>query len=125
MPPNKDRSAKGLDKMEELFGRKYDPDASVMPKEFVEYTVGHLFGEVWQNPAISIEERSLLTCTILVALNRENEQRLHFSGARNLGIERAKLEAAITHTAHYSGWPSAVSAFGVLEEVWPKEESLG
>jgi alkylhydroperoxidase/carboxymuconolactone decarboxylase family protein YurZ len=25
----------------------------------------------------------------------------------------------ITHVAHYAGWPVAVSAFRVLDEVWP------
>ncbi|MEM8917462.1 MAG: carboxymuconolactone decarboxylase family protein [Pseudomonadota bacterium] len=121
MASDDNRFAKGLDKMEELFGRRYDPDGSVMPEEFIGHTVAHLFGDIWQNPALSIQERSLLTCTLLVALNRENEQRLHFPGARNIGIPREKLEAAITHAAHYAGWPSAVSAFAILEDVWPAE----
>ncbi len=115
------RFAKGLDKMEKLFGRRYDPEGSVMPTEFVEYTVAHLFGDVWQNPALTIQERSLLTCSLLVALNRENEQRLHFPGAKNVDVPREKLEAAITHVGHYAGWPNAVSAFAVLDEVWPAE----
>ena len=63
-----------------------------------------------------------MTCTVLIAMGRENEQRLHFQGARNLGISRKKLEAAITHIAHYAGWPVAVSANGILEEVWPRED---
>ena len=51
----------------------------------------------------SCEQRSLITCTVLVALGREPEQRLHFRGARNLGIERATLEAMINHVAYYAG----------------------
>ena len=38
--------------------------------------------------------------------------------AAYLGIPRAKLEELITHVAHYAGWPAAVSAFRVLDEVW-------
>jgi len=60
----------------------------------------------------------MITCTVLVALARENEQVLHFRGARNVGIPRAKLEAMITHVAHYAGWPVAVSAFRTLDSVW-------
>jgi 4-carboxymuconolactone decarboxylase len=82
------------------------------------HTMTHLFGDVWQGGDLTLEERSLITCTVLVALGRENEQRLHFRGARNLGIERQKLEAVMTHVAHYAGWPVAVSALRVLAEVW-------
>ncbi|OUS10222.1 hypothetical protein A9Q90_01870 [Gammaproteobacteria bacterium 54_18_T64] len=93
-----------------------------MPEKFIDYTLEHLFGDVWQGDELSLEQRSLITCTILVALNREAEQRIHFPGARNLGVKRDQLEAMITHAAHYAGWPVAASAFRVLAEVWPVEE---
>ena len=89
-----------------------------MPKPLWDYTVKHLFGDLWQQDDLTLEERSLATCTILVALNRENEQRVHFVGAKNLGIPRAKVEAIITHAAHYAGWPCVGSASTVLNEVW-------
>lgn len=91
-----------------------------MSRRFADITMRHLFGDVWQGDDLELAERSLLTCTILVALNREAEQRLHFVGARNLGVPREKLEAMITHAAHYAGWPCAASAFRVLGEVWPE-----
>jgi 4-carboxymuconolactone decarboxylase len=93
-----------------------------VPKKFVDYSLEHLFGDVWQGEELSLEERSLVTCTILVALNREAEQRIHFRAANNLGLPRERLEGMITHAAHYAGWPVAASAFRVLAEVWPEEE---
>ena len=90
-----------------------------MPKRFRRWTVEHVFGEVWQGGELTLEERSLVTCTILMSLAREDELRLHLTGARNLGIPREKLEAIISHAAHYAGWPVAVGAFRALEEVWP------
>ena len=93
-----------------------------MPEKFTNYTLEHLFGGVWQGEELNLEQRSMITCTILVALNREAEQRIHFPGAKNLGVKREQLEAMITHAAHYAGWPVAASAFRVLAEVWPVEE---
>ncbi len=90
-----------------------------MSDAFRGYTMAHLFGDVWQGDELELQERSLVTCVALIALNREHEQRLHFTGAKNLGIPREKLEASITHVAHYAGWPNAVTAFRVLDEVWP------
>ena len=89
-----------------------------MPADFQRYSMEHLFGDVWQGKDLSLEERSLITCTVLVALNREHEERAHFRGARNLGIPRQKLEAMITHVAHYAGWPVAATAMRVLDETW-------
>lgn len=82
------------------------------------HTVSHLFGVIWQDPRLALPERSLITCSVLVAAGREAELRLHFRGARNLGIPRERLDAMITHVAHYAGWPVAVSASRVLSEVW-------
>lgn len=96
---------------------------AAIPEKFTQYTMAHLFGDVWQGEEIPLELRSLITCTILVALNREAEQRIHFPGARNLGVTREQLEAMIIHAAHYAGWPVAASAFRVLAEVWPVEEA--
>lgn len=104
----------------ELAGRLFKgapPTKGVSP-DLMAHTIDHLFGDIWQDQRLSLEQRSLVTCTVLVTLARESEQFLHFRGARNLGISRDTLEAMITHVAHYAGWPVAVSASRVLAEVW-------
>lgn len=119
------KRAKGIAFFKKLVaGQKREPSLgrSSVPNDFSRYTIEHLFGDVWQGDDLPLELRSLITCTILVALNREAEQRIHFPGAKNLGVEREQLEAMITHAAHYAGWPVAASAFRVLGEVWPLEE---
>ena len=114
---------KGKKLIERLFGTL--PAGNPLSDDFRRMTEEHLYGDVWQDPGLAVEERSLVTCAVLVALGREAEQCIHFAGARNLGIPREKIEAAITHIAHYAGWPVAVSAFRVLEEVWPAAEKKG
>lgn len=116
-----DRMEKGRALAAKLFAGAERRASAVMPKKLQDYTVGHLFGDVWQGDDLTLEERSLITCTTLVALNRLNEQRVHFFGAKNLGIPRAKIEGMITHLAHYAGWPCAASAVQVLNEVWPAD----
>ncbi len=100
-----------------------DGSAPPLPDELQRHTFEHLFGDVWQGTDLELQERSLITCTVLVALARESEQMLHFRAARNLGIERSKLEAMITHVAHYAGWPVAVSAARVLDAVWTEMDA--
>lgn len=115
-----DKREKGMAMVGKLFAGT-GAGGLTLPEDFGRYTIEHVFGDLWQGEQLSLQERSLATCVTLVALNREAEQKLHFVAARNLEIPREKLEAAITQVAHYAGWPVAVSAFRVLNEVWPVE----
>ncbi|MEM7704496.1 MAG: carboxymuconolactone decarboxylase family protein [Pseudomonadota bacterium] len=115
-----ERERRGTELLATLFGRH--PSELPWPERLTEYTISHLFGDVWQRGSLEMQERSLITCTALVALGKEAEQRAHFKGARNLGIPRKKLEDMIIHIAHYAGWPAGVSAMRVLDEVWPLGE---
>ncbi|MGI9328628.1 MAG: carboxymuconolactone decarboxylase family protein [Pseudomonadales bacterium] len=115
-----EKVARGRELAEKLFAGA-SAGSGPMPKALRNYTMGHLFGDVWQQDDLPLEDRSLVTCTILVALNREAEQRLHFVAAKNLGIPRPRMEAMITQAAHYAGWPCAASANRVLNDVWPSD----
>lgn len=110
------RIAKGRELAAKLFAG--GPATPKVHRSLIGHTIAHLFGDVWQDDALELQQRSLITCAVLVATGRESEQLLHFRGARNLGISRATLEAMITHVAHYAGWPVAVSASRTLAEVW-------
>lgn len=114
-----EKRAKGVELAKKILAGS--PPGAKVPEKFREYSLQHLFGDVWQGEELSVQERSLITCSMLVALNREAEQRIHFRAAKNLGVEREKIEGMITHAAHYAGWPCAASAFRVLAEVWEVE----
>ena len=93
------KAEKGRDVVQRLWGASAGGGGGTpMPADFARYSTEHLFGDVWQGKDLELEERSLTTCTVLTALGREAEQRTHFTGAKNLGIPRAKLEAMITHS---------------------------
>ena len=122
-----DKTKKGAELVRKLFvGTATASDgmpAVPMSEKFRSYTLAHLFGDVWQGEELALEERSLAACVTLIALNRGDEQRLHFVGAKNLGIPRTKIEGVITQVAHYAGWPNAVTAFRILDEVWPADSN--
>lgn len=114
-----DAEIKGRALIEQLIGGI--PANSVMPPDFQKLTLEQVFGGIWQDQRLDFQQHSMITCAVLVALNREAEQRIHFLGAKNLGIPREQMEAMIAHIAYYAGWPSAVSGFRVLKEVWPAD----
>jgi 4-carboxymuconolactone decarboxylase len=77
-----------------------------------------LFGDVWARPGLSPRDRSLVTISALVAMNRPDQLRSQLQRARDNGVTEAELVEAITHLAFYAGWPSAVTASVVAREVF-------
>lgn len=79
-----------------------------------------LFGDVWARPGLSPRDRSLVTISALVAMNRPDQLRSHLQRGRENGLSEVELVEAITHLAFYAGWPSAVTASLVAKEVFQK-----
>jgi 4-carboxymuconolactone decarboxylase len=46
----------------------------------------YCWGEIWTRPGLDRKTRSLLNLAMLAALNRQNELRLHITGALNNGV---------------------------------------
>lgn len=89
----------------------------IAPK-FAQLTDEVLFGDVWARPGLSPRDRSLITVSALIAMNRPDQMRGHMVLARLNGISDAELTETITQLAFYAGWPSAVTAIGVAREVF-------
>jgi 4-carboxymuconolactone decarboxylase len=95
--------------------------AEIAPK-LRELTDQVLFGDIWERPGLSKRDRSLITVSALVALNRTEQLRFHLQRALANGLTREELIEVITHLAFYSGWPTAVSAVMIAHEVLKREE---
>ena len=89
-----------------------------MAPKLAELTDNVLFGDVWARPQLSRRDRSLVTVSALVAMNRPDQLRSHLALARRNGLTREELIEAITHLAFYSGWPNAVGAVTIAKEVF-------
>lgn len=92
----------------------------IAPK-FAEITDNVLYADVWERPGLSKRDRSLITVSALVAMNRPDQLRSHLQRARDNGLSEAELVEAITHLAFYGGWPNAVTAIAVAKEVFKKK----
>lgn len=77
-----------------------------------------LYGDVWARPQLSPRDRSLVTISALIAMNRPDQLRSHLALARDNGVTEEQIVETITHLAFYAGWPSAVTAVTVAKEVF-------
>lgn len=76
-----------------------------------------VFGDVWEQDSLTKRDRSLVTISVLTALYRTDELKLHLRRALDNGVTEEEIKGMITHLAFYSGWPCAVNAGRVLSEV--------
>jgi 4-carboxymuconolactone decarboxylase len=89
--------------------------------KLVEFTDKVLFGDVWERPQLSKRDRSLLTVSALIAMNRPDQLRSHLVRARENGVAQDELVEVITHLAFYAGWPSAMTAISVARDLFERK----
>ena len=77
-----------------------------------------LFGEVWENPALSKRDRSLITISSLISSYRINELPFHLKRALENGLTRDEISASLTQLAFYAGWPPVMSALTIVRKVF-------
>jgi len=118
--PTDESIAKGAEIFERLMGWQVDPKA--IEDDFSRVTMGNLFGDVWSRPGLELRDRSMITVAALIVLGREQELRLHLRGALRVGITREQIREMILHLAHYAGWPIAVGASRVAQEVFAETD---
>jgi len=97
-------------------------DLTALAPEFAKLTRDLLFGDIWERPELSQRDKSLITVTCLVALNRIEQVDFHLRKAFENGLTKEELVAAITHIAFYAGWPTAASGFNHLKNVIAEQQ---
>jgi 4-carboxymuconolactone decarboxylase len=90
--------------------------------KLAELTDNVLFGDVWERPGLSKRDRSLVTVSALIALNRPEQLRFHLERALENGVTKDELIEVITHLAFYSGWPNAMTAIMIAKEIFSKRD---
>ena len=83
-----------------------------------DFTVNHIYGEVWERPGLSKRDRSLITLAALMVLDRREQLGYHMGRALDNGVTRDEIGELIFHLAFYGGWPTASEAVFVAKEVF-------
>ena len=85
-----------------------------------------LFGEVWDQEAIDIKTKCIVTVTTLMASGITDASLAHhLANAKAHGVSRDEIVAVVTHAAMYCGWPKGWAVFRMIKEVWGEDEQVG
>ena len=82
-----------------------------------------LFGEVWNEEAIDVKTKCIITVVSLMASGiTDSSLGYHLQNAKNNGVTKEEIAAIITHATMYVGWPKGWAVFRLAKEVWNEEE---
>ena len=78
----------------------------------------YVWGAVWARPGLKPRDRSMITISMLTALNRPQELKTHIRAALTNGVTREEISEILLHANVYCGAPAAIDAFSIMREVF-------
>jgi 4-carboxymuconolactone decarboxylase len=120
------RRERGLEVLGRLFAgdpqTAYAAMSSRFPKDFGDLIVDFALGDVWSRPGLDRKTRSFCVISALTALGHLGPLRGHVNGALNHGATRDEVVEVIIQMAAYAGFPAAVSAMEVVQDVFRAQD---
>ena len=81
-----------------------------------------LFGEVWNEEAIDVKSKCIITVVSLMASGiTDSSLTYHLQNAKAHGVTKEEIAAIITHATMYVGWPKGWAVFRLAKDVWNEE----
>ena len=119
---------KGLATRTAVLGADYVQGAMNRATDFTrplqELVIRNAWGNTWQRDGIDLKTRSIVTVSMLVALGKMHELKIHVRGALNNGVTKEELQEIFMHASVYCGFPAAVDAFRTAAEVVEAEAKV-
>lgn len=124
---DQERFKQGLTTRREVLGAEYVDKSIASADDFnrpmQELVTEYCWGEIWNRPGLDRRTRSIINLSMLTALNRPHEIKLHVVGALNNGLSKAEISEIFLQTAIYCGVPAAIDSFRIAREVF-KEQGI-
>ena len=80
---------------------------------FQDWITRYAWGEIWSRPGLTRPERSIVTLTVLAALQHEDELAVHVKAALRNGLTTDEIQEILLQVGLYAGVPVANRAFAI------------
>jgi 4-carboxymuconolactone decarboxylase len=104
----------------EVLGDAYVDRSPLRPgafdADYLEMVTRHVWGDVWSRPGLDRRTRVLIVMAMLIALNRDEELRLHIRASAGNGVTREELKELFLQATVYVGIPAGRNAFIAANE---------
>lgn len=125
---DRDRYSAGMKVRRAVLGDAYVDRAeaakNAFSESFQDLITRYAWGEIWSRPGLPRHTRSLLTLSMMIALNRGDEFRMHVRAALNNSVTREEIQEVLLQSAIYCGVPAANTAFHIAQEVFAELDAV-
>ena len=112
----------GVQVRRELFGaelgERHIKEATDFTRKFQDLVTRYCFAELWGSGEVPRRIRSIITLSMLVAMGKSNEVKIHVRAALANGVTKGEIREILLHAMIYSGVPAAVDGFRCAREVF-------
>ena len=107
--------------MNELYGNDFAQTVSDRLEE-LDPELHSLIQEIpyelfWKRKGLSLKEKALITVSVLIAMGKEEQTKIHMRGFLNSGGTEEELKNTLLHLTMYCGFPAVMNGFSALREV--------
>src|SRR4051795_3575148 len=93
-------------------------DVRMVSPALARYTQDAIDDDLWNRPALSPRDRSIVTVAALIARIQTIGMLHYFNLALDNGVTPRELSEIITHLAFYSGWSNAFAAVAIAKDIF-------
>jgi 4-carboxymuconolactone decarboxylase len=113
---------KGLKVRKEVLGEDYVNKSIAGADEFTrtmaEWSTEYCWGALWTRPGLDRRSRSIANLSMIAALNRPHELKLHVKAAIQNGLTRDEIKEVLLQVAVYAGVPAGIDSFRIAREAF-------
>jgi len=117
------RFERGMKVLKRMGREKLMLNQKALSEEMYDMSVGHLFGDVWGRPGLSLRDRQLVTLAANIAMARPTGNHSHYLSALHLGITQREIIEIMIQVGHYTGWPTLSNAVRQFTEILEEEKA--
>jgi 4-carboxymuconolactone decarboxylase len=96
---------------------------AALDPDLLEWADGFIFGDVWAGDGLIFEDRMLVAIVALASGGHLVQLRNYLHGAMQAGLDPVRIHEALKMLVVYAGFPTAIAALAVFDEVRAKYES--
>jgi 4-carboxymuconolactone decarboxylase len=119
---DKDLFDKGLELRKAVLGEEYVAKSLAGANDFTrtmaEWSTAYCWGALWTRPGLDHRSRSIANLSMISALNRPHELKLHVKAAIKNGVTRDEIKEVLLQVAVYCGVPAGIDSFRIANEAF-------
>jgi 4-carboxymuconolactone decarboxylase len=119
----KERRKRGMALLKKMGRENLMLEQKALLPDMYDISVGHLFGDVWARPGLSLRDRQLITLAANIALARPTGNYSHYRSAKHIGISKREICELILQVGMYAGWGAMSNAVRQYTAVLEQEKA--